>query len=349
MEKNFLQELPLVSIIIPLFNKREYIAETLTSVLNQTYPNIEVIVVNDGSTDGSIQAIKHFLDPRLHIVHQVNSGVEATRNFGFQLSKGQYITFLDADDLIDSTKIEKQVDRFLSNQNLKLLGTYAKLIDAKGRFFGTIVPPISDMELRLEMMFANPFICSSVMLRKSSLFSAEPFETNHGKAFAEDFALWRTVSCLGAIENIPEFLTSYRRVDGSRSRNSLSSPIGSARYIAARYLYEETSLFNKIEDAELLIQSIDGFNNLTVNIRNTGFDQLKTYSNVVETLGFSVPQLEQRIHAHRRRIRLWILWGFVPPKLQSFIYRMLYKFKNSKPSLIVRILALRLIGGQRGK
>ena len=245
MEKNLLQEIPLVSIIIPLFNKREYIAETLTSALNQTYPNIELIVVNDGSTDGSIEAIEHFLDPRLHIVNQVNSGVEATRNFGLQLSKGQFITFLDADDLINSTKIEKQVDRFLSNQNLKLLGTYAKLIDAKGSFFGTVMPPISDMELRLEMMFSNPFICSSVMLRKSSLFSAKPFETNHGKAFAEDFALWRTISCLGSIENIPEFLTSYRKVEGSRSRNSLSSPIGSARYIAARYLYEETSLFNK--------------------------------------------------------------------------------------------------------
>ena len=349
MEKQLLHVSPLVSIVIPLFNKHEYISETLTSVLNQTYTHIEVIVVNDGSTDGSVKVAESFWDPRLRIVHQENSGVEAARNFGFQLANGQFITFLDADDLIHPTKIEKQVDRFLSNQNLVLLGTFAKLIDTKNRFFGTIIPPATDMELRLEMMFANQFVCSSVMIRKVVLLSTEPFQTGHGNAFAEDLALWRTVSSLGSIENIPEFLTSYRKVANSRSRNSVSSPIESARCLAARYLYEETSLFNKIEDAVLLVKSIDGFNNLTVNTRNTDFDYLEKYSELVETLGFAIPQLEKRIHAHRRLIRLWMLWGYVPPKLQSVLYRTLFRFKNSKPCTYVRILTLKTIGGHREK
>jgi len=100
---------PLVSIIIPVFNARKYLSETLTSALNQTWLNIEVIVVDDGSTDDSLEIAKSFKQTRLHIISQHRKGACSARNAGFKIAQGQYIQFLDADDVISTNKIEKQL------------------------------------------------------------------------------------------------------------------------------------------------------------------------------------------------------------------------------------------------
>ena len=101
--------LPLVSVIIPLFNCENYIEETLLSVVNQTYKKLEIIVVNDGSDDNSLQKANSIIDSRIIILNQENKGASATRNLGLRYATGKYIQFLDADDLISSEKIEKQV------------------------------------------------------------------------------------------------------------------------------------------------------------------------------------------------------------------------------------------------
>ena len=86
------------SVVIPLYNKEHYIAGTLRSVLTQTFPDYEVIVVDDGSTDHSLQACKEVRSDKIRIVQQVNQGVSAARNKGIELAEGEYICFLDADD-----------------------------------------------------------------------------------------------------------------------------------------------------------------------------------------------------------------------------------------------------------
>lgn len=90
------------SIIIPLYNKADYIAETLKSVLNQTYCDYEVIVVNDSSTDNSLEVASSFQDERIHIYTKENEGVSAARNYGIMHAKYDYIAFLDADDIWES-------------------------------------------------------------------------------------------------------------------------------------------------------------------------------------------------------------------------------------------------------
>lgn len=103
------------SIIIPLYNKADYIAETLKSVLNQTYCDYEVIVVNDSSTDNSLEVASSFQDERIHIYTKENEGVSAARNYGIMHAKYDYIAFLDADDIWESDYLECQK---------KLIGTY---------------------------------------------------------------------------------------------------------------------------------------------------------------------------------------------------------------------------------
>lgn len=100
---------PLVSVIIPLYNAELYVGEAIESILGQTYPNIEVIVVDDGSTDKSLEAAKKYESEKVHVYHQENSGAPVARNYGFRMSKGDYIQYLDADDLLTPNKIEKQV------------------------------------------------------------------------------------------------------------------------------------------------------------------------------------------------------------------------------------------------
>ncbi len=103
------QKLPLVSVIIPIFNAKSFLKETLESVLQQTYANIEVIMIDDGSTDGSYELALDYQAKNVIVNKNVGKGACAARNYGFELSSGSYIQYLDADDLLGKTKIENQI------------------------------------------------------------------------------------------------------------------------------------------------------------------------------------------------------------------------------------------------
>ena len=121
-----------VSVLIPLYNSENNIVETIQSVLNQTYTNIEVIVVNDGSTDESLNRISLIEDDRLIVVDQENKGASAARNTAFDHSTGELIQYLDADDLLEEHKIEKQIELFLeANDSACLIsGVWGRFFDA---------------------------------------------------------------------------------------------------------------------------------------------------------------------------------------------------------------------------
>lgn len=115
----------LVSIIIPVHNKAAYIKETLNSAVNQIYPNTEIILVDDGSSDGSLGILKEYSEKypdKVLLIHQENKGVSSATNTGIQVSKGEYIQFLDADDLLSSDKIANQI-RLLEGQSEPTLAT----------------------------------------------------------------------------------------------------------------------------------------------------------------------------------------------------------------------------------
>ena len=100
---------PLVSIIIPVYNAEKYVAETIQSAMDQTWPNKEIFIIDDGSTDDSLSIAKKYENSWIRVVHQVNKGASAARNVGLDLSKGDYIQFLDADDLLSPNKISEQM------------------------------------------------------------------------------------------------------------------------------------------------------------------------------------------------------------------------------------------------
>jgi len=123
-------KLPLVSVVIPVYNVEQYIQEALDSALKQTYRNIEIIVVDDGSPDNSVAIIqKRYNDPRLRIVRQRNRGLAGARNTGIRHASGQYVAFLDSDDFWQPNKIELQIDAMLKNPNYGGFETKDKACD----------------------------------------------------------------------------------------------------------------------------------------------------------------------------------------------------------------------------
>lgn len=117
---------PLVSVILPVFNTEKYVTESVESVLNQTYKNLEIICINDGSTDKSLEILKSFGDKITLINLEKNGGISVARNAGFEVAKGDYIAFMDADDVWTPEKIEHQITEFMKNEKLQISFTQFK-------------------------------------------------------------------------------------------------------------------------------------------------------------------------------------------------------------------------------
>ncbi|GGW57097.1 glycosyltransferase involved in cell wall biosynthesis [Winogradskyella epiphytica] len=158
----------LISVIIPVYNSENTIEKVLKSVVNQTYQNFEIIVVNDGSTDGSEKIIKEFfkLNSEINIryYYQKNKGVSAARNFGLRNAEGAYIMFLDSDDLWVKDKIQRQLEIMKNNSNIDFLGANRDGLKLKS-FFGVKFRRINQISGR-QLLYKNYFMTSSVVFQR---------------------------------------------------------------------------------------------------------------------------------------------------------------------------------------
>lgn len=131
---------PLVSVNMPCYNCSKYIKQSIDSILNQTYTNFELIIIDDGSTDNSVEVIKEFSDKRIKLFENItNQGIVYSRNRAVENSKGKYIAILDSDDIAYPTRIEKQLNFMESNPDFAMTGTWFDIIDENGIFNGEIV------------------------------------------------------------------------------------------------------------------------------------------------------------------------------------------------------------------
>ena len=326
-------EKPIVSIIIPVFNKCDYIKETINSVLNQDFNNFEIVVVDDGSSDDSFEVVNSIKDHRLQIFSQSNSGVERARNFGFSKSLGSFVVFLDADDLMTRNRLSKQLEVFKTDEELVLVGTWANVIDHSGTITDSICPPTSNAAIQIGHLFRNQFVSSSVMVRRNAITDSLVFDETRGTRFAEDFDLWNRVSKKGLVTNIPEKLTSYRRLNASRSQSSDGSLLESARGISAEWLYENTHRFKSFNSAHAFVLSINGLDDLSpssgCDLKNT----LQTYGLVLSDLQLGKSEqisdeYSKVIKLHKVHIVAWSLLGYIPLPIQRKIFSFFGSIKS---------------------
>lgn len=200
--------MPKVSVILPVFNAEKYLREAIDSIVEQSFSDWELIVVNDGSTDGSEKIIRSYTDTRIQYHNnEHNIGLIATLNKATQLCKGQYIARMDADDISARKRLEMQVNFLDRHPEYAMCGTYAKIIDEKNQETGKILNLEDDQNLRINLLFSVPFVHPSMMFRQEVLLQNQyDPEFKH----AEDYDLWCRIAKDHKVANIPHFLLKYR-------------------------------------------------------------------------------------------------------------------------------------------
>lgn len=198
----------LVSVVIPCYNAEKYIEKCLQSVLNQTHTNLEIIVIDDASTDKSLEIISKIEDKRLKIVqNQTNEGIVKSLNKAIKQANGKYIARLDADDFMQQERIEKQVNFLENHQDIALVGSNHILVDENENVLQYVSYPETYEEIQVFKYFLNPISHPTTMF-KASVF--EEFMYSEEYPHCEDYALWFQISNKYKIANLPEYTTFYR-------------------------------------------------------------------------------------------------------------------------------------------
>lgn len=196
----------LVSIIMPFYNAEKFIDISINSIVNQTYKNFELILINDGSTDKSIEIVKSYLpDKRLKFFSLKKKGIAPCLNFGLKKAKGHYVARMDADDISHLNRIKKQVEFLNDNPKYHLVGSGAKYI-GKINFFSKLVPK-SNNDCKASLIFKNPFIHPTIMIRKKTILSLGGYK-NYFKS--EDYELWSSFFERYKGINLKDNLIDYR-------------------------------------------------------------------------------------------------------------------------------------------
>jgi glycosyltransferase involved in cell wall biosynthesis len=195
---------PLVSIVIPCWNGEAYLAEAIASAISQTHEAIEIIVVDDGSTDKSCEIARGF--PGIEVLSQKNAGVSAARNAGLERAKGEFILFLDADDRLHSEAVRNHLAAFGKSDATMVYGSN-RIVDAQGGVIGQNTQPTRSFTWKDVLMGVTP-TPSQAMLRRDALTRAGSF--NPSVALGEDFDLYLRVTHLSHGYCHGEVVADYR-------------------------------------------------------------------------------------------------------------------------------------------
>ena len=207
--------MPKVSVLIPVYNAGQYLAQAIDSILSQTFKDWELILINDGSTDNSEAIIGRYDDERIYYLkNETNLGLIKTLNKGIDYCHGEYIARMDADDISQPDRFRQQI-RFLDkNPAYAMCGTDAAVIDNAGNRTGKIRNLSDNDYLQVNLLFSPPFIHPSVMIRREILHHNR---YNEGYKHVEDYELWTRIAKLGKIANISKDLLKYRWHDSNVS------------------------------------------------------------------------------------------------------------------------------------
>ena len=205
-----------ISILLPVFNCGLYVKSAIQSIINNSYKNYEVIVVNDGSTDNTLGLINQFNDTRIKVYNKENSGLVETLNYGLNKCNYPIIMRMDGDDIIHHKKIETQLNYFLRNESI-LVGTQGFTIDFNEKKTGKINLPLSnDKIIKSLLKLSSGLIHPSVMYYKDALLKIGGYNQNF--KHAEDYEMYLRLSKVGKISNLENRLIYLRKHDTNVSK-----------------------------------------------------------------------------------------------------------------------------------
>ncbi|MDM7325902.1 MAG: glycosyltransferase family 2 protein [Thermosynechococcus sp. Uc] len=199
-------QVPVISVILPVFNSGQYIERSIKSILDQSFNDFELIIIDDGSSDDSFEILSKYakLDERIHLIRRDNQGLIYTLNQAIEIAKGQYIARMDADDLALPKRLEYQL-AFLEENQLHLCGSSVQLMGAATGYW---YYPHSHAGCEVELLFGVPFAHPSVM-GHSSVFKELRYSSEW--PLVEDYDLWQRAWAAGfKMGNVREVLLQYR-------------------------------------------------------------------------------------------------------------------------------------------
>lgn len=199
---------PAITILMPVYNGEKYLREAIDSILNQSFVDYELLIINDGSNDNSISVIESFKDSRIKLVHnEKNIGLAETCNRGLDLATGEYIARMDCDDVSLPDRLRKQFEFMESHPEIGICGTWAKVIGENQGYI--IKKPTTSLETKTSLLFSTCFIHPTVMMRKEVINNSG---IRYKKEFdpGDDYVFWVEISNFTKFANLPEVLLHYR-------------------------------------------------------------------------------------------------------------------------------------------
>lgn len=305
---------PLVSVIMPTYNHAQFIGEAIDSVLNQTYKNFELIIIDNYSEDNTGKIVASYKDDRVKYLKFKNNGViAASRNYGIRHSRGEYIAFLDSDDMWLPSKLDKQICQF-KNKEIAAVGTEALLIrgslisrkpfNRKNRY--------TDYTYR-DFLFHNYASCSSTIVRKDILLNLKGFDECKDFICIEDWELWLRVTQMGNFRILGEQLIVYRIPSDKKWK---------AAEISKRcfYVLKKHSHLTGITKDD--INEVKANINLSIALNLLRITDSESQKYFIKALKHSAN------FKTRLKIYIWYFFSILPPKLLKVIFFLFYHFRS---------------------
>ncbi len=235
----------MISVLMPVYNAEKYLKEAVASILAQTYDDFELLIVDDGSTDSSVQIASEFSDSRIRLLPKKHNGLIETLNYGLEHARGQWIARMDADDIALPDRFDIQMKYISSHKDVVAVGGAAYLIDAEGRKTGCLtVPPGNHEDLVNNLLYPGrgvSLIHPTVMMRTETARALEGYRRQF--AVSEDTDMWLRISCAGRLCSVPEPVLLLRKhpdnVSIQKTRTNIESRLAA---IAFHIIWQKTGI-----------------------------------------------------------------------------------------------------------
>lgn len=256
--------MPLISIVLPVFNQQDYIKECVDSLLTQTYASFELIIINDACTDNTIQVLNTFRDPRIVIIHnERNLGLAACVNLGIVISKGDFIARMDSDDIAFPERLEKQVNYMLLNPSISILGTAMQSIGYSNYLHQF---PLTHQSCKAHLLFNVCFGHPTVMFRKSVFNSPENYYFEELQQYSEEYELWCRLVDKVCFANLPDTLLYYRTFDDNTKKEATQKRKNNSFAIRSKFIRIQLGVIDKtvhqIHDSVSNLEKARNYNQL---------------------------------------------------------------------------------------
>jgi glycosyltransferase involved in cell wall biosynthesis len=226
--------MPSVSLLLCVHNGAAYLPACLNSIFTQSFPDFELIIIDDCSTDDSPAILEALTDPRVKIFRNPeNVGLTKSLNRGLTLTTGQYIARIDADDTMHPTRLQQQVNFLENNPDYGIVGSFAQQMDANGTSTSIQKMPVTNAEIQWFSLLSSPFLHPTVMLRKTML-DAHSLTYDTTFRTTQDYDLWARMLRVTKGYNIPLPLTHLRVHEGAISHTKKAAQFANHQTIACR-------------------------------------------------------------------------------------------------------------------